>query len=59
VSTDDTYNIENKKYILIPEENYKALQKTAALKHHPEKTFSIAEARALSKKLIRKSSSEK
>ncbi|MFW0716184.1 hypothetical protein [Pedobacter sp. N23S346] len=51
--------IENKKYVLIPEESYKALQKSAALKHHPEKTFSIAEARALSKKLIRKWSAEK
>ncbi|TCO30607.1 hypothetical protein EV200_10139 [Pedobacter psychrotolerans] len=51
--------IENKKYVLIPEESYKALQKSAALKHHPEKTFSIAGARALSKKLIRKWSAEK
>ncbi len=46
--------IENKKYVLIPEENYHKLQKTAALKHHPEKTFSINEARAHSKKLIGK-----
>lgn len=51
--------IENKKYVLIPEESYQELQKTAALKHHPEKTFSIAEARANSKKLIRKWSAEK
>ncbi|WP_421942458.1 hypothetical protein [Pedobacter sp.] len=51
--------IENKKYVLIPEESFQELQKTAALKHHPEKTFSIAEARAISKKLIRKWSAEK
>jgi len=51
--------IENKKYVLIPEENYEALQKYAALKHHPEKTFSVAEAKALSKKLIRRWSAEK
>lgn len=51
--------IENKKYVLIREESYKALQKSAALKHHPEKIFSIAKAKALSKKLIRKWSAEK
>ena len=31
--------IENKKYVLIPEESYQELQKNAALKHHPEKHF--------------------
>lgn len=51
--------IENKKYVLIPEEYYQESKKTVALKHHPEKTFSIAEARANSKKLIRKWSAEK
>jgi hypothetical protein len=51
--------IENKKYVLIPEESYQELQKNAALKHHPEKIFSINEARAHSKKLIRKWSAEK
>lgn len=51
--------IENKKYVLIPEENYQALQKIAALKSHPEKTFSIDEARAHSKKLIGKWATEK
>jgi len=51
--------IENKKYVLIPEESYQELQKKAALKHHPEKTFSINEARAHSKKLIRKWATEK
>lgn len=51
--------IENKKYVLIPEENYQALQKVAALKNHPEKTFSINEARAHSKKLIEKWATEK
>ncbi|WP_165953133.1 hypothetical protein [Pedobacter changchengzhani] len=51
--------IENKKYVLIPEESYQELKKTAALKCHPEKTFSIAEAKAYSKKLIRKWATEK
>jgi hypothetical protein len=51
--------IDNKKYVLIPEENYQELQKAAALKWKPEKTFSIEEARAYSKKLIRKWASEK
>jgi hypothetical protein len=51
--------IDNKKYVLIPEENYVELQRKAALKWSPEKTFSIEEARAYSKKLIRKWASEK
>ena len=51
--------IDNKKYVLIPEENYQELQKIAALKREPEKTFSVEDARAFSKKLIRKWSSEK
>jgi hypothetical protein len=46
--------IDNKKYVLIPEENYQELQKNAALKWKPEKTFSVEEARDYSKKLIRK-----
>ncbi|MFI5137586.1 MAG: hypothetical protein ACHQIM_07145 [Sphingobacteriales bacterium] len=51
--------IDNKKYVLIPEENYQELKKIAALKREPEKTFSIDEARAYSKKLIGKWASEK
>lgn len=51
--------IDNKKYVLISEENYQELQKKAALKQKTEKTFSIEEARAYSKKLIRKWASEK
>jgi len=51
--------IDNKKYVLISEENYQELQKKAALKSKPEKTFSIEEARAYSKKLIKKWASEK
>jgi len=46
--------IDNKKYVLIPEENYEELKKNAALKWKPEKIFSIEEARDYSKKLIRK-----
>jgi hypothetical protein len=51
--------IDNKKYVLIPEENYQELQKIAALKRDPEKTFSIEDALAYSKKLIRKWASGK
>jgi hypothetical protein len=46
--------IENKKYILLPEENYQALQKKAALKSRGESTFTIEQARLYSKRLIRK-----
>ena len=51
--------IDKKKYILIPEKDYQALQKKAALKTTPEKIFSVDEARAYSKKLIRKWAAEK
>ena len=51
--------IDNKKYVLLPEENYQELQKIAALKREPEKTFSIEEARIYSKKLIKKWAAEK
>jgi hypothetical protein len=51
--------IDKKKYILIPEKDYQTLQKKAALKSKPEKTFTIEEARAYSKKMIRKWAAEK
>jgi hypothetical protein len=51
--------IDKKKYILIPEKNYQELQKRAALKSKPEKTFTIEEARIYSKKLIKKWAGEK
>jgi len=46
--------IDKKKYVLIPEKEYHALQKKAALKMKTGKTFNIEDARAYSKKLIRK-----
>lgn len=46
--------IDNKSYVLVPTKDYQALQKRAALKTKPEKTRSIGQARAYSKKLIRK-----
>lgn len=46
--------IDKKKYVLIPEKHYQALQKKTALKTMAEKTFTIEEARAYSKKLIAK-----
>ena len=47
-----------KKYVLIPEQEYNTLQKNAALKTKPKKLFSIGDARAYSKKLIKKWSAE-
>ena len=46
--------IHKKKYILLPEKDYQALQKKAALKTKAEKIFTIDEARTYSKKLISK-----
>jgi hypothetical protein len=51
--------IDKKKYVLITEKEYQDLQKKAALKSKPGKTFTIEKARAHSKKLIRQWASEK
>jgi hypothetical protein len=51
--------IDRKKYVLIPEREYLKMQKKAALKSKPEKTLTIAEARAYSKKQIRQWAKEK
>jgi hypothetical protein len=51
--------IDKKKYILMPENKYHALQKRAALKTKPEKTFTVEAARSYSKKLIKKWAEEK
>ena len=51
--------IDKKKYVLIPEKNYQVLQKQAALKTKPEKTLTVEQARAYSKKMIRKWAAEK
>ncbi|MEO7485730.1 MAG: hypothetical protein ABIU77_01460 [Ferruginibacter sp.] len=51
--------IDKKKYVLILQKEYEVLQKTAVLKARPEKTFSVEEARAYSKKLIKKWAAEK
>lgn len=51
--------IDKKKYVLIPEKNYQMLQKKAALKIKPEKTFTIEQAHTCSKKMIRKWAGEK
>jgi hypothetical protein len=55
----NTLIIENKSYVVVPTESYQALQRKAALKSRPEKTLTIKEARAYSKKLIRKWASGK
>lgn len=46
--------IGEKSYVVVPQESYEKLQKQAALKTRPEKLLSIDEARARSKKLIKK-----
>jgi hypothetical protein len=51
--------IDKKKYVLISQKDYEVLQKKAALKAKPEKIFSVEEARAHSKKIIRKWAAEK
>ncbi len=51
--------IDKKKFIILPEKDYKALQKQAALKTKSEKLLSLEDARAYSKKLIRKWAAEK
>lgn len=51
--------IDKKKYVLIPEKDYQALQKKIALKTKAEKTFTVDEARAYSKKIISKWAAEK
>jgi hypothetical protein len=51
--------IDKKKYILVPAKDYSALQKKAALKSKTEKLFSLEEAKAYSRKLIRKWATEK
>ncbi|MBX2905737.1 MAG: hypothetical protein KF744_06855 [Taibaiella sp.] len=50
----NTLVIDNKSYVVVPVESYEALQKKAALKTRPEKLLTIDEARAHSKKAIRK-----
>ena len=51
--------IGKKKYVLVPKENFNALQKKAARKVKSEKILSIDQARAYSKSLIRKWGGEK
>jgi len=51
--------IDKKKYVLVPEKEYQALQKKAALKTRPEKLLSVEQARNYSKKLIQKWAAEK
>jgi hypothetical protein len=51
--------IDKKKYVLVPEKEYQALQKKAALKTRPQKLLTVEQARTYSKKLIRKWASGK
>ena len=51
--------IDNKKYLVVPEQDYRALQKRALLKTRPEKLLSLDEARKYSRRLVRKWAAEK
>ena len=51
--------IDKKKYVLVPEKEYHALQLKAALKTKSERLLTVGQARAYSKKLIRKWASGK
>ncbi|HKR04039.1 MAG TPA: hypothetical protein VJY62_05325 [Bacteroidia bacterium] len=51
--------IDKKKYVIIPEKEYLLMQKKAALKSRPEKTLTVAQARAHSRKRIRQWAKEK
>lgn len=51
--------IDKKSYVIVPVKSYEALQKKAALKTKAEKVLSVEEARARSKKLIKKWAGEK
>jgi hypothetical protein len=54
-----TIEIQKKKYVLLPQQEYFNLQKKAALKTPAQKTMTVAAARAYSKKLIRQWAAEK
>ena len=51
--------IDNKKYLVVPEQDYRTLQKRALLKTKPEKLLSLDEGRKNSRKLVRKWAAEK
>ncbi|MCU0419495.1 MAG: hypothetical protein MUC38_07535 [Cyclobacteriaceae bacterium] len=51
--------IDNKRYVLLEQNDFDTLRKKAALKRNPEKTLTVAQARAVSKRLIRKWANEK
>jgi hypothetical protein len=51
--------IDKKKYVLVPEKEYNALQKKAAMKSAPARLLTVEQARAYSKKLIRKWAADK
>ncbi len=54
-----TIEIEKKKYVLLPQQEYFNLQKKAVLKTPTEKPMTVAAARAYSKKLIHQWAKEK
>jgi PHD/YefM family antitoxin component YafN of YafNO toxin-antitoxin module len=51
--------IDKKKYVLLPEKEYEALQLKAALKNNPAKKLSLAEGKKRAFKLIDKWAKER
>ncbi len=51
--------IDKKKYVLIPEQEFYALQKKAAQKTKAERLLTVQESRAYGKKLVKKWLGEK
>ncbi|MFI5205661.1 MAG: hypothetical protein ACHQVK_01855 [Candidatus Paceibacterales bacterium] len=51
--------IDRKKYFLVPETEYRRLQRRAALKSKGDKTLTLTEARQYSRKLIKQWAKEK
>lgn len=49
---------DKKKYVVVPEKEYQALQKKAALKTKSQKLLSVEQAWAHNKKLVRKWAAE-
>jgi hypothetical protein len=50
--------IDKKKYVIITKKEYEGLRKQAVMKRKPDKILSLEEARAYTKKLIRKRAEE-
>ena len=50
----NTITLDKKKYVIIPEREYKTILRKAGLNLKPEKRYSVSEAKALTDKMIDK-----